>query len=111
MTTDSNSDISEVKGQLFVQLIALIVISGTLAVFLYRQASAANKDLQTIQPQATQVINGFNQNREAIQNFVNEIVAYGEKHPEFRPVLAKYGIAPVPGIPAGSPAGATVPKK
>jgi hypothetical protein len=43
---------------------------------------------------------------------VNEIVAYGEKHPEFKPVLAKYGIAPVPGIPAGAPAGAVpVPPK
>jgi len=38
-------------------------------------------------------------------DFVNALVNYGQAHPEFRPVLAKYGIAPVPGIPAGSPMG------
>jgi hypothetical protein len=25
-------------------------------------------------------------------NFVNQLVAYGQTHPDFRPVLLKYGI-------------------
>ena len=29
-------------------------------------------------------------------NFVNSLVAYGQTHPEFRPVLLKYGITPPP---------------
>ena len=42
-------------------------------------------------------------------DFVNALVNYGQAHPEFRPVLQKYGIAPVAGIPAGSPAPAATP--
>jgi len=99
---DSNSEIASLKSQLFVQLVALVVVSGTLTVFLYRQASVAGKDLETVKPQATQLINVFNQNQQSVVSFVNEVVAYGEKHPEFKPVLAKYGIAPVPGMPAGA---------
>ncbi len=105
---DSNSEIASLKSQLFAQLVALVVVSGTLTVFLYRQASVAGKDLETVKPQAQQLINAFNQNQGAVMNFVNEVVAYGEKHPEFKPVLTKYGIAPVPGVPAGT---AAAPKK
>ncbi|HEV2696184.1 MAG TPA: hypothetical protein VG347_25080 [Verrucomicrobiae bacterium] len=103
---NSNEEIAALKNQVFTLLIALIVISGTLTVFLYRQASVAGKD----RAQAQQLGAVLNQNETAMASFVNKLVAYGEKHPEFRPVLAKYGIAPVPGIPAGAPAGA-VPKQ
>jgi hypothetical protein len=103
----ANPEISALQRQVFALLVALIVVSGTLTVFLYRQASLAGKDIDAIKPQAQQMIGVFNQNQALMVDFVNQLVAYGEKHPEFRPVLAKYGIAPIPGIPAGSPAGAT----
>jgi hypothetical protein len=96
MSIDSDSEISALKNQLFAQLIALIVISGTLTVFLYRQASVAGKDLQAIKPQATQTINNYNQNQNLVVSFVNQVVVYGQTHPEFKPVLAKYGIVPPP---------------
>ena len=38
---NSNEEIAALKNQVFTLLIALIVISGTLTVFLYRQASVA----------------------------------------------------------------------
>jgi hypothetical protein len=109
MSTENNSsEISVLRNQVFVLLVALIVISGTLTVYLFRQASMAGKDLEQLKPQATQVINGFNQNQQLMVNFINQLVAYGQTHPDFKPVLAKYGIAPVPGVPAGAPA---APKK
>ncbi|MEY4916883.1 MAG: hypothetical protein RL616_796 [Verrucomicrobiota bacterium] len=111
MTTDSNSEISALKNQVFIQLVALIVVTGTLVAFLYRQASVASKDLESIKPQALLVINTLNQNQGSVISFVNEIVAYGEKHPDFQPVLAKYGIAPVAGHPAVTPAAPAAPKK
>jgi hypothetical protein len=106
MNSDLNSEISALRNQVYVLLIALIVVSGTLSVFLYRQASITRKDLDALKPQAEQLINSFNQNQALIANFVNQLVAYGQTHPDFVPVLAKYGIAPVKGIPAGAPAGA-----
>jgi len=103
-TENSSPEISALRNQVFVLLVALIVLSGTVTVYLFRQASMAGKDLEQLKPQATQVINGFNQNQQLMVNFINQLVAYGQAHPDFKPVLAKYGIAPVPGVPAGAPA-------
>jgi len=113
MNPDLNSEIVALRNQVYVLLIALIVVSGTLTVYLYRQASIERKDIESIRPQAEQLINTFNQNQALMVNFVNNLVAYGQAHPDFVPVLAKYGIAPVKGIPAGAPVGAVpaAPKK
>ncbi len=106
--TDTASDIAALRSQVFTLLIALLVVSGTVTAYLYRQSSLAGKDLTALEPQAQQLINGYNQSQPAVAGFITDLVAYGEKHPEFRPLLAKYGIAPVAGVPAGAPA---APKK
>jgi len=113
MNPDLNSEVAALRNQVYVLLVALIVVSGTLTVYLYRQASMARKDIEAIQPQAEQLIKAFNQNQGVMVNFVNQLVAYGQTHPDFVPVLAKYGIAPVKGIPAGASTGAVpaAPKK
>ena len=121
MSTESNApaanataaEVSSLRNQVFILLIALIVVSGTLTVYLYRQATSTGKDIDAIKTQAQQVITAFNTNQKLMVDFVNALVSYGQSHPDFKPVLAKYGIAPVPGIPAGAPVGAvpTVPKK
>jgi len=96
MNADSNSEMCALKRQVFTLLVALVVVSGTLTVYLYRQASIAGKDIATIQPQAQQLIGAFNQNQSLMIGFVNQLVAYGQAHPDFRPVLLKYGIQPPP---------------
>lgn len=113
MTPDTNSEISALRNQVFTLLVALIVVSGTLTVYLYRQASSTRKDLDALKPQAEQIIGAFNQNQKLMVDFINQLVAYGQAHPEFKPVLAKYGITPTPGSPAGAPAAAApaLPKK
>ena len=106
-TSDNNSEIAALKNQVFTLLIALIMVAGTLTSFLYRQTSTAGKDLA----QGQQLTALVAQNEQALNAFVTKLVAYGEKHPDFTAsVLKKYGIAPVPGIPANAPVGA-VPKK
>ena len=52
--------------QVFTLLLALIVVSGTLTVYLYRQASVTRKDINAIRPQAEKIISVFNQNRAGI---------------------------------------------
>ena len=101
MIADSNPEICALKRQLFTLLVALVVVSGTLTVYLYRQASITGKDIAAIQPQAQQLIGAFNQNQSLMIGFVNQLVVYGQAHPDFRPVLLKYGIQPPPpGTPA-----------
>jgi hypothetical protein len=105
MNSDSNPEISALRNQVFVLLVALVVVTGTLTVYLYRQASTLGKQLAALRPQAQQLAAVYNQDQPQIVSFVNQLVAFGEKNPDFtQRVLKKYGIAPVPGIPAGSPA-------
>jgi hypothetical protein len=96
MSLDTESEISALRRQVFSLLVALVVVSGTLTIYLYRQASMTGKDLEAIKPQATQLIGMFNQNQTMMINFVNQLAAYGNAHPDFRPVLQKYGIGVVP---------------
>jgi hypothetical protein len=94
MSLDSDSEISVLRSQLFIQLVALVVVTGTLAVFLYRQASIEGKALA----QAQQVVNAYRQAEPNMVNIVNQLVAYGQKHPDYaQQVLKKYGIAAAPG--------------
>lgn len=94
-STDLSQQIDALRRQLLTLLLALIIVSGTLTVFLYRQASITRRDIAAIKPQAAQIIQSFNQNRPLIQNFVQQLAAYGQAHPEFQQqVLRKYGITP-----------------
>ncbi len=103
MSTESNShpEVSALRNQIFIQLIALVIIAGTLTVYLYRQASLTRKQITQVE----QSLNTYKQMQPAIETFVNGLVAFGEKHPDFtQQVLKKYGIEPVAGHPAAAPA-------
>ena len=107
MTSESNNaEIAALKNQVFILLVALIVVSGTLTVFLFRQVSLTNKDLA----QGQQLATVLNQNEAAVSAFVTKLVAYGQRHPDFVPVLKKYGLTPPP-AGAFAPAAPAAPKK
>jgi type II secretory pathway component PulF len=108
LTDNNNAEIAALKNQVFTLLVALIVVSGTLTVYLYRQASLTRKDMALIQQQGKQITAVLNQNEAVVSTFVTRLMAYGEKHSDFVPVLKKYGLAPGAGVPAATPA---APKK
>ena len=92
--TELMDQVVALRHQVFTLLLALVVVSGTLTVYLYRQASVTGKDIVAIKPQAAQIISAFNQNRVGMENFVKQLSAYGNTHPDFQPILRKYGIVP-----------------
>ena len=96
-------------------LILVIVISGTLGIYLLRQWQSSRKDLATIRPQASQMIAEYQKSGPLMSEFVKQISDYGRTHPDFAPVLAKYGLRPAgptntPPAAIGSPS-AAAPKK
>jgi hypothetical protein len=93
---EAKDQVAALQQQVFALLLALIVVSGTLTVYLYRQSSLLGNDIAAIKPQATQTIKAFIQIRPGLDNFVNQLIAYSQTHPEFRPVLQKNGIIPIP---------------
>jgi hypothetical protein len=95
--TELADQITALRRQTFTLLLALIIVSGTLTVFLYRQATLTRRDIIGIKPQATQVIQVFNQNRATIQTFIQQLTAYGQTHPDFQQqILKKYPFFAIP---------------
>jgi hypothetical protein len=103
--TELMDQIVALRHQVFTLLLALVVVSGTLTVVLYRQAKLTGRDIDIIKPQATQIIAAFKRDQPAMENFVKQLTAYGVTHPDFQPILKKYGIvatqpAATPVVPA-----------
>ena len=93
LNNDLAGQVAALQRQTFTLLLALIIVSGTLTVFLYRQASLTRRDIAAIKPQAAEVVKVFNQERPLIQSFVQQLVAYGKTHPDFeQQILKKYNI-------------------
>jgi hypothetical protein len=102
---DLKDQVVALQHQVFTLLLALIVVSGTLTVYLCWESNLVGKEIAGIKPQATQTIRVFNQTHPGLDNFVKQLVAYGQTHPEFRPILQKYSINVTP------PGATNAPKK
>jgi len=80
------------RRQITLLLLALIIVSGTLTTFLFYQSHTMGKDLAVIEPQAQAIIQNYSKNLPGIQKFVQELVAYGQAHPDFQQILKRNGI-------------------
>ena len=80
--------IAALRRQMTTLLLALVVVSGTLTVYLWYQSRITGKEIDVIRPQAMQIVQMFNQ-RSLI---VEKLVVYGQTHRDFQPILKKYGI-------------------
>jgi hypothetical protein len=118
--TPVQPDLSDLQAQydalrhLIVSLMILVVvISGTLNIYLLRQWRSTSKDLTAIRPQATQMIAEFQKvSGPLMQNFVKKITDYGRTHPDFAPILVKYGLkAGTPTNPPSTLPTTSAPKK
>ena len=107
--TELMDQIVALRHQVFTLLLALVVVSGTLTVVLYRQAKLTGRDIDAIKPQATQIIQAFSRDRQGMENFVKQLTAYGVTHPDFQPILKKYGIVPQSATATAAPAAPAAP--
>ena len=92
VSDDLASQVASLRHQMTLLLLALIVISGTLTTYLFYQAHTLSNDVTVLEPQARMVIQNYNKNLPNIQQFVRELVTYGQKHPDFQPILKQNGI-------------------
>lgn len=90
-------------------LILVIVMSGTLNIYLLRQWRSVSKDLAGVRPQAAQMIADYQKvTGPLMTDFVKKLTEYGRTHPDFAPVLAKYNIKPA-GSTGAAPVAPTAP--
>jgi hypothetical protein len=93
-------------------LILLVIVSGTLSVYLLRQWQMARKDLAAIQPGALQIIADYNKERAPrMDAFIDKLKDYGRTHSDFVPILIRYGIVSNAPAAGGAVPGSAMPKK
>ena len=91
---DLAQQVASLRCQINILLLALIVISGTLATYLLYQSHTIDRDVTVLEPQARAIVQNYDRNLPGIQKFVQDLTAYGQQHPDFQPILKKYGILP-----------------
>jgi len=112
--SDLAGHVAALQRQVFTLLLALIVVSGTLVAYLGYESHHLRKDIAAIN---AQIVQPYKQKLPAIEGFISQIVAYGQAHPDFRPILVKNGIVtttppPATNTPAKpAPAAPAAPKK
>lgn len=95
--TSSQPELSELRDQyhhlqqlVSSLLLVLIVISGTLTIFLLRQWRFVKAELDVVTPQAVQLLTEHTNNYAMTQDFVKKLAEYGRAHPDFSPIINKY---------------------
>jgi len=101
-TEDMKQQCACLQRQITTLLLALVIVSGTLTVFLWRQARYARRDLESTKAP----IENSRKNKAAMDAFIARIAEFGRTHPDFAPIMTKYRIPMPTGAP---PATATAP--
>jgi len=87
--TDLQTQCQWLRKQLQVVLLLLILVSGTLTLFLWRQVKYTSQDLKGVRP----VIEEYNKtSAPAMEDFVKKVAEYGRTHPDFAAIYNKYGL-------------------
>lgn len=104
ISSTGNSDLAQqvaaLERQVFLLLVALVVLAATVVFYLFYQSRIGSRDLEAMRPGARQLIDGYNRNALGIQNFEKQLVGYGMTHPTFQPILRQYGLMPASANPA-----------
>ncbi len=90
-------------------LLVLILVSGTICVFLLRQATYAKMDLNMVYPGYTNAMAQYERTRPIIDETVKKLQDFGRTNADFVPILAKYNL--LPGATSAPPQGAHSPTK
>jgi len=94
----------DLNRQVSLLMVGLIVASFTLTAFLGVQSIRAGRELE----QMNQMMNATRQEQANLEGVLARLIEYAKTHPDFMPVLGKYGIKPI--NQASNPPAAT-PKK
>jgi hypothetical protein len=95
-----SEQIAALQAQVFTLLLALVIVSGTLVAYLFYQSRQLGKNIDTVSLQAAPIAKTYALEQPVVQGFVDQLRVYSVTHPEFQPVLKKYGIpATAPSAP------------
>lgn len=93
VTDDLQDQVERLRQVLHSLLVLVIVVSGTMTIYLLRQVRYSHAELQALRPQATNIIGQYQKTvGPATDEFLRKLAVYASKHPDFSPVATKYGL-------------------
>jgi len=114
------AEVAELQSQAHMLRVVLLFVMGSLCLFFWREAGFNGVVAQQLQPQvmqASQYVEALNKQGssmekqlQAIQGAVSRLVDYGRAHPDYVPILTKYGIPTTPASSTPSSTSAPAPK-
>src|ERR1043166_146249 len=113
-TTDLREEVESLRHLVGSILVLLVIVSGTLTIFLLREMKNTSRELEGFRAGATNMITLYQrQQGPAMDEFIKKIQQYGQTHKDFDPILLKYGLKPnqTGAPPAAVPQPSTPPKK
>lgn len=89
-------------------ILILLVLSGSVNIFLLREVSLVRRDVQDRQ----RFVDEYNRNYPTlISNVVARLQDFSRTNADFAPVLRKYGVQPTSSPAPGSPSARPMPKR
>ena len=89
-------------------LILVVVMSGTLNIYLLRQVRDTTRELTGLRQQFAQMNAGYQNEVPWMQEILKRFTEYGQTHPTFAPIRTKYNL--IPGGPTGAAPTVTTPR-
>jgi hypothetical protein len=104
---DLQQEFDALRSLVLAVLVLVLVISGTLNIFLWRQVRWAGGDLDQTNKQAAQVHSQvqteYNRlNGPSFQDFLRKLSDYGRTHPDFAQIATKFQLNEVPAASASN---------
>jgi hypothetical protein len=117
-TDDLRGEFDSLRHLVVSILILVFVLSGTLNLYLLRQYRSLSKELAEQGPRMEKITLDYQKGVPFMNNTVGKLADYARTHPDYVPVLSRYGFkpaaaaSPAPASPASpAPPGQTSPKK
>jgi hypothetical protein len=95
-TEELDRDIASLRGVVFWVVVGLLFITVALNLFLWRQVQNVRSELIAERRQ----IEEYSKADPAVRDLMLRLRAFAATHPDFQPIMAKYGPAPT-NVPAG----------
>lgn len=108
---DLSEQCAALQRQINTLLLALVVLSGTFAIFMWRQSRYAHADLEAAKNAAGPALNVFKQKEKpAYDTYEAHLAEFARTHPDFKTLMNSFQIQLTPGPTAPAmPAPASAP--
>ncbi len=87
-----NAEVQALRHLVTSVLLLVLVVSGTMNIYLWRQYRTVQAELAPIQPQAAQILTEANRLNGFASDVARKFLDYARVHQDFQPILNKYGI-------------------